>query len=245
MANRETLGLIKGARAGDVACQLALGRLYLFGQGVPRSLPTALHWLTRAAQEDSQEACMLIGTHVPFELAQPAAKVLIPYYEQAFDAGLVQAGLVLAQLVLTDAASHGEPVRAKARLGLEAAAKAGLPDALWLLSRQDGAEARPEQRGSEAWLEQAWQTGDQAGFLTYAMPLAPWPRSRCCCCRAAPRRWRPPAVPKAGSAASWRRTAATGPPSWSWGSAMRAWMPMDAGWRHAMARPISSAPCAG
>ena len=172
MANREILGLIKGARAGDVVCQLALGRVYLFGHGVPKSVPTALHWLARAAQEGSEEACLLIGTHVPFELAQAAARALIPYYEQAFDAGLAQAGLVLAQLVLTDAASHGEPVRAKARLGLEAAAKAGLPDALWLLSRQDGAEARPEQRGSEAWLEQAWQTGDQAGFLTYAMPLA-------------------------------------------------------------------------
>jgi hypothetical protein len=74
--------------------------VYLFGQGVPQSLPTALHWLARAAQEGSQEACMLIGTHVPFEVARPAAQALIPYYVQAFDAGLAQAGLVLAQLVL-------------------------------------------------------------------------------------------------------------------------------------------------
>src|SRR5512133_2737195 len=100
--------LIKGARAGDVACQLALGRLYLFGQGVPQSLPTALHWLARAAQENSQEACLLIGTHVPFEVALPAARTLIPYYAQAFDAGLVQAGLVLAQLVLGNNASSCE-----------------------------------------------------------------------------------------------------------------------------------------
>ncbi len=172
MANREILGLIKGARAGDIACQLALGRVYLFGHGVPKSVPTALHWLARAAQEGSEEACLLIGTHVPFELAQAAAKALIPYYEQAFDAGLAQAGLVLAQLVLADCASHGEAVRAKARLGLEAAALAGLPDALWLLSHQDGARDQVEQRGGEAWLEQAWLSGDQAGFLTHAMPLA-------------------------------------------------------------------------
>ena len=172
MANREILGLIKGARAGDVVCQLALGRVYLFGHGVPKSVPTALHWLARAAQEGSEEACLLIGTHVPFELAQAAARALIPYYQQAFDAGLAQAGLVLAQLVLTDAASYGEQLRAKARLGLEAAARAGLPDALWLLSRQDGEQARPEQCGGEAWLEQAWVSGDQAGFLTHAMPLA-------------------------------------------------------------------------
>ena len=56
MANREILGLIKGARAGDVVCQLALGRVYLFGHGVPKSVPTALHWLARAAQEGSEEA---------------------------------------------------------------------------------------------------------------------------------------------------------------------------------------------
>ncbi|MDN2711199.1 hypothetical protein O0880_17405 [Janthinobacterium sp. SUN118] len=184
MANRETLGLIKGARAGDVACQLALGRVYLFGQGVPQSLPTALHWLARAAQEDSQEACLLIGTHVPFELAQPAAKALIPYYAQAYDAGLVQAGLVLAQLVLGNAASTScDTLRAKARLGLEAAVRAGLPDAQWLLSLQQGpsdtfmpavrqAAAQGGDVDTHAWLEQAWNTGDHAAFLAQGLPLA-------------------------------------------------------------------------
>ena len=186
MANRETLGLIKGARAGDVACQLALGRVYLFGQGVPQSLPTALHWLSRAAQEDSQEACMLIGMHVPFEVAQPAAKALIPYYAQAFDAGLVQAGLVLAQLVLGNAASTScETLRAKARLALEAAARADLPDAQWLLSMQTGAGVPPVSRahgapeqGREgdtplyAGLERAWHSGEHGRFLAQGLPLA-------------------------------------------------------------------------
>ncbi len=185
MANRETLGLIKGARAGDVACQLALGRLYLFGQGVPQSLPTALHWLARAAQEDSQEACLLIGTHVPFEVAQPAARTLIPYYAQAFDAGLVQAGLVLAQLVLGNAANSCETLRAKARVALDAAVRAGLPDAQWLLSMQEGASAAcvPDTgvAGKHAfdgdaplyaWLEQAWSQDNHAGFLSQGLPLA-------------------------------------------------------------------------
>ena len=185
MANRETLGLIKGARAGDVACQLALGRVYLFGQGVPQSLPTALHWLARAAQEDSQEACLLIGTHVPFEVAQPTAKALIPYYAQAYDAGLVQAGLVLAQLVLGNAASSCETLRAKARQALEAAAQAGLPDAQWLLSMQDGAAVvaapavrhaqPPGSEGDTPWyaeLELAWSNGEHPRFLAQALPLA-------------------------------------------------------------------------
>ena len=182
MANREILGLIKGARAGDVACQLALGRVYLFGHGVPQSLPTALHWLARAAQEDSEEACMLIGMHVPFEVAQPAAKALIPYYEQAFDAGLEQAGLVMAQLVLGNTGNSCETLRAKARLALEAAACAGLPDAQWLLSRQEGWSAAAEPVDAQAaaggmpplyaWLEQAWATGDHAGYLSHGLPLA-------------------------------------------------------------------------
>ena len=181
MANRETLGLIKGARAGDVACQLALGRVYLFGQGVPQSLPTALHWLARAAQEGSQDACMLIGTHVPFEVARPAAQALIPYYVQAFDAGLAQAGLVLAQLVLGHPGSC-DTLRATARRGLEAAAAAGLPDARWLLSLQDGAAAPLVRHAAEpasdtdvtlyAALEQAWSSGDHAGFLAQGLPLA-------------------------------------------------------------------------
>ena len=181
MANRETLGLIKGARAGDVACQLALGRVYLFGQGVPQSLPTALHWLARAAQEGSQDACMLIGTHVPFEVARPAAQALIPYYVQAFDAGLAQAGLVLAQLVLGHPGSC-DTLRATARRGLEAAAAAGLPDARWLLSLQDGAAAPLVRHAAEpasdtdvtlyAALEQAWSSCDHAGFLAQGLPLA-------------------------------------------------------------------------
>ncbi|MFM2088992.1 MAG: hypothetical protein RLZZ237_3861 [Pseudomonadota bacterium] len=181
MANREILGLIKGARAGDVRCQLALGRVYLFGQGVPRSVPTALHWLARAAQEQSEEACLLIGTHVPFEVALPSAKTLIPYYQQAFDAGLAQAGLVLAQLVLGNASFDCNILRAKARLALEAAVRAGLPEAQWLLSREGGpglADSDVCEPGGihgaplYAWLEQAWCRGDQGGYVSRALPLA-------------------------------------------------------------------------
>lgn len=129
---------------------------------------------------------MLIGMHVPFEVAQPAAKALIPYYAQAFDAGLVQAGLVLAQLVLGNAASTScETLRAKARLALEAAARADLPDAQWLLSMQTGAGVPPVSRahgvpeqGREgdtplyAGLERAWHSGEHGRFLAQGLPLA-------------------------------------------------------------------------
>ncbi|HBZ04903.1 MAG TPA: hypothetical protein DEP03_00535, partial [Massilia sp.] len=71
MANREELAIIRGARAGRADAQLALGKRYLFGSaGLPQSLPTALHWLDRAAHQGCLESCQLIGNHVPLELAR-------------------------------------------------------------------------------------------------------------------------------------------------------------------------------
>ena len=172
MANREILGLIKRARSGDTPAQLLLGRVYLFGEGAPKSLPTALHWLARAARDGSGEACELIGNHVPCEVAQPMATTLIPYYEQAADAGSPQAALALAQLVLVDADISCERLQARARQALNMAAGAGLPDAQWLLARYEGGAADSQQCDSETWLEQAWRDGDQSRYLSRALPQA-------------------------------------------------------------------------
>ncbi len=101
MANREELAIIRNARAGQVAAQLALGKLYLFGSSsLPQSLPTALHWLERAARQDCPPAWQLIGNHIPLELAQRDAAGVSQWYERAYDDGSVHAGLVFAQLVL-------------------------------------------------------------------------------------------------------------------------------------------------
>ncbi|MFL6658497.1 MAG: hypothetical protein ACJ8GW_10525, partial [Massilia sp.] len=132
MANREELGMIRGARGGQPGAQLALGRLYLYGSaGLPKSLPTALHWLDRAAQQGCAQACELIGNHIPYELARQHGSKLLAYYERAFDAGGVRAGLVLAQLVFsTDCPPLADlAARSKALRALEAAARAGLPEA--------------------------------------------------------------------------------------------------------------------
>jgi TPR repeat protein len=191
MANREELGIIRGARAGNVVAQLALGKLYLFGSAsLPKSTPTALHWLQRAAQQDCDEACLLIGSDIPFETARHYAQAVLPWYEHAFDGGVVQAGLVLAQLVQLVPAASNTGLRAKARRALEQAALAGLPDALWLLARHDVAISQPglaAPAGGEwltraadngvaeaqyALLERAWDDGDRAGFLLRALPLA-------------------------------------------------------------------------
>ena len=195
MASREELTMIRGARAGQAVAQLALGKRYLFGgDGLPQSTATALHWLDRAARQDCEEAWLLIGSHVPYEVvAQSDNRALLcRWYERAFDAGVVQAGLVFARLLL---AQDGKPVDAdlqrKAIAALEAAAQAGLSDAQWLLAElvssapsadavlDDDARKWAERAASggvmpaqQALAEQAWEAGDSAAFLHWALPLA-------------------------------------------------------------------------
>ncbi|RSZ55724.1 SEL1-like repeat protein [Massilia atriviolacea] len=150
MANREELALIRGARAGRAQAQLELGTLYLFGSaGLPKSLPTALHWLDRAAQQGCTGASQLIGTHIPFDVALQSQRPVACWFEQAYDEGNPRAGLVLAQLIL---GGHGGDTpgperRDKAFAALEAGAAAGLAEAQWLLAqhrRLAGALAAPE-----------------------------------------------------------------------------------------------------
>lgn len=140
MANREELALIRGARAGQAAAQLALGERYLHGgQGLPRNLATALHWLDRAARQDCEQAWILIGSHIPFESVQQSANpaAYIVWYERAFDSGVVAAGLVLAKLVLSEEPLSGDAaLYAKACKLLEMAAQAGVAEAQWLLAQQ-------------------------------------------------------------------------------------------------------------
>ena len=150
MANREELAIIRNARAGQVAAQLELGKLYLFGSaGLPQSLPTALHWLERAARQDCPPAWQLIGNHIPLELAQHNAGAVAQWYERAYDDGSLHAGLVFAQLVLDPAAAPSQQ-HPKAVRALEDAARAGFPHAQWLLSQRQGKQpaAQPGTRAA-------------------------------------------------------------------------------------------------
>ncbi|MTW03551.1 hypothetical protein GM668_15815 [Duganella ginsengisoli] len=186
MANREELGMIRGARAGDAECQLALGKLYLFGgASLPQSQPTALHWLNRAALQGRDEAWRLIGRHVGFEHARQNPGML-PWYERAWDAGVTQAGLVLAQLVLLAPEAVSAPLRSKAMQALETAARAGMPDAVRLLAQQRHqarASGSPvpqplppvkndDRPFNDTALAQAWEKLPRTMFLEQALPLA-------------------------------------------------------------------------
>jgi uncharacterized protein len=194
MANREELAVIRGARAGRAEAQLALGRLYLFGSaGLPRSLPTALHWLDRAAQQGCAEAWNLIGNHIPVDLARNNSQSVTGWYERAYDGGLVRAGLAYAQLVLGAARDgrHTEPERTKALRALEDAARAGFPEAQWLLAREHGAAPpEPDEPGArmpavtapvaspagQRWLRQAADSG--VGAAQFALLEQDWTAGR-------------------------------------------------------------------
>lgn len=205
MANREEQLIIRAARAGQASAQLTLGKRYLSGgTGLPKSLPTALYWLDRAAQQDEQDAWMLIGSQIPFETVQQCTQPakLYVWYERAFDAGVAQAGLVLAKLVLGQVGGAvSETMRNKALRALQVAAHTGIAEAQWMLAKfigrpdaalrawySDAAEQATDNEAMLEWAtraarsgiveaqytlaEHAWASGDQAAFLQWGLPLA-------------------------------------------------------------------------
>jgi TPR repeat protein len=173
MANREELGVIRGARAGDPASQLALGKLYLFGgASLPRNMPTALHWLHRAAGQQQAEAWMLIGSHVPFEHAQHCLDQVLPWYERAYAAGVEQAGLVLAQVAPSGTVASSLPVPAPAIAIAAATANANANANATAAPASSPAGTSPAVFSSHDSLELAAQAGDRAARLALGLWLA-------------------------------------------------------------------------
>jgi len=200
MATKEQIGFIRNARAGKTAAQLILGKYYLFGgAGLQKNVATGLYWLHRAALRDADEAWQLIGEHVPFEVASraPDPMRLATWYERAYDAGAVKAGLVWVKLLLmgTDSlVTH--PSRAKAMVALEQAAAAGHVEAQWLLAQQlkragnavavpatssnvsnalawaTRAAANGVLQAQRALADRAWTMNDIPAFLRWSAPVA-------------------------------------------------------------------------
>jgi len=165
MANREELGIIRGARAGDADCQLALGKLYLFGgAGLPLNLPTALHWLGRAARQEREEAWCLIGSHIPFDVARHALPEVLRWYQLASQAGVAPAAQVLAQLTQLHAPP---PPAAPARLHANTIGDEQRLPACHAPAPRGDHSLTPEQY---AGLEQLWRQ-DHAAFVRQARTL--------------------------------------------------------------------------
>ncbi len=174
MASRKDLALIRAARANQSGAQLLLGKRYLFGgDGLPQNLQTALHWLDRAAKQDEKDAWLLIGEHIPYDTlvqsGNPLAYVL--WYERAFDAGILPAAWVFASLVLSDQASlTDEGLAQKALRALQKAAATGLPEAQWLLAKQQHRAdiARSIEQEQPLDLEALYRQGEAAGWARKA-----------------------------------------------------------------------------
>lgn len=141
MANREELLIIRAARTGQALAQLALGKRYLFGSAsLPQSHATALHWLEKAAEQNVQEAWMLIGENVSYDVARQSGDPLriALWYERAFESGSARGALVLAMLVFSAWARAEAMLRQKALRALQVAAEAGIAEAQWLYAQHLG-----------------------------------------------------------------------------------------------------------
>lgn len=180
MATREQIGFIRNARAGKATAQLLLGKYYLFGgAGLQKNVATALYWLHRAALRDVEEAWLLIGTHVPFDIAMraPDPMQLSTWYERAYESGVVQAGLVWARLLLARPGSMTEAgLHCRILTALEAAANAGIVDAQWLLAQElkKASRAAYEQEAAPAASTGMTRSGKaiEKGALEWAMRAA-------------------------------------------------------------------------
>ena len=174
MANRDELMIIRSARVGQATAQLALGKRYLFGGGgLPQSLATALHWLERAAEQNQQDAWLLIGNHIPFDIAHQAANPLriALWYERAYEAGVAKAGLTLAMLVFAHWPRADHSLRQKATGALQMAAESGLPEAQWLLAQQLGIKDMINQIAAR--LQPPERPGVAYSMLSVSSPMVP------------------------------------------------------------------------
>lgn len=196
MATREELAVIKAARAGESRAQLALGRRYLNGgSGLPRSKGTAFYWLRRAAQQGVDDAWMIIGRNITYEQVKdlsPPREAAV-WYEKAFEAGVPQAGLIFARLVLEHTDQFDSNAHARAIAALSLLASRDDHQAQWLLAQQmqrhgqpvvpgaasSAVEERLMQEAARAGIEQAqyalldkaWQQDQGQTFARGAQPL--------------------------------------------------------------------------
>lgn len=186
MATRTGLTLLRNARQGDTAAQLALGRVYLVGEhGLGRNLVTAYYWLEQAARAGSAEAWQLIGREVPLhELKDPVAA--LPWYQRAAAQGIAPAQRSVALWLLAqtpEAARDAMPLLEQAadQGDLEAQVQLGKLHLAGVHVPKDRvlARARFEQAAAQGSLESHReliaifaQAGDAAGVERYARPLA-------------------------------------------------------------------------
>lgn len=168
MVTRTVLPLLREARAGDSAAQLALGKVYLNGSdGLKRDSLAAFYWLRQAASRGHTEAQGLIAQDVPASMVDDPAAVA-PFYEAAASRGSANACLALSDWVLEANGSDRNASQARELLYRSAERgdrKAQLRIAALLQSEPDSPGGQTE---ALRWFEMAARQGSRAARVYLA-----------------------------------------------------------------------------
>lgn len=169
LADRVALPIIREARSGNPAAQLALGRVYLEGRdGLRRDETTACYWLQKAAANGVSEAARLIGAEISeASVTDPASAA--PHYEQASRRGVTNASLTLADWILAGIVEPGSGTMAL-DLILQAAQQGDRRAQLRLaMFYQHGGDlVPPDERQAMRWFERAAEQGSLAAQMALA-----------------------------------------------------------------------------
>jgi len=168
LVSRVALPIVREARSGNPAAQLALGRTYLEGRdGVRRDETAAYYWLKKAAANGVSEAARLIGAEIPeASVTDPASAV--PLYEQASRSGATNASLTLADWIVAGVVERGSGSEAF-DLILQAAAQGDRRAQLRLAMFYDHGDLVPsDARQAAYWFERAAEQGSLAAQMALA-----------------------------------------------------------------------------
>jgi len=168
LVNRVALPIIREARSGNPAAQLALGRIYLEGRdGLRRDESTAYYWLQKAAANGDSEAARLIGAEISeASVTDPASAA--PLYEQASMSGVTNASLTLADWILAGIVDRGSGTTAF-DLILQAAEQGDRGAQLRLaMFYQHGDLVPQDERQAMYWFERAAEQGSPAAQMALA-----------------------------------------------------------------------------
>lgn len=128
------------AHRGDARAQLAVGLLYLKGEGVPQDYRKARFWIEKAAGQGLDDAEAHLGALCREGVgAAPDLMQAKAWLEKAAAKGHTEARLALAKLLLSDN-PNAENIE-KARQWLEQASRQGSDEAARLLSGLSGVAA--------------------------------------------------------------------------------------------------------
>ena len=168
MVSRVALPIVREAKSGNPAAQLALGRTYLEGrEGLRRDEVAAYYWLQKAAANGVSEAARLIGAEIPeASVTDPASAV--PLYEQASKGGATNASLALADWMVTGIVERGSETTAFDLI--HQAAEQGDRRAQLRLAMyyQHGDLVPPDERQAMHWFERAAEQGSLAAQMALA-----------------------------------------------------------------------------